>query len=158
MNGTVSHMDSAEASHAWMCRSVPQIPARSTRTVTSHGPHSGSGTSVSVRPGPGSVLSSARIIAVVVLLDGWRADRQRTSRPRTCSCDHCDSRDGPGGAMGATALAYPFTGRWQVRNSPADRVPSHGTRSFGLAHAIDFVPVTADGRTAPYTVTSLLRP
>lgn len=60
--------------------------------------------------------------------------------------------------MGATALAYPFTGRWQVRNSPADRVPSHGTRLFGLAHAIDFVPVTADGRTAPYTVTSLLRP
>lgn len=24
-------------------------------------------------------------------------------------------------------LAYPFTGRWLVQNSPANRVPSHGT-------------------------------
>ncbi|MGD7706531.1 M23 family metallopeptidase [Microlunatus sp. Y2014] len=54
-------------------------------------------------------------------------------------------------------LAYPFHGRWLVRNSPANRVPSHGTALFGLSHAIDFVPVDDDGRSAPYTLTSLLR-
>ncbi|MFB9953714.1 hypothetical protein [Cellulomonas denverensis] len=56
------------------------------------------------------------------------------------------------------ALAYPFTGRWAVRNSPADRVPSHGTTRFGSGYAIDFVPVAADGRSAPMTWRSWLRP
>lgn len=55
-------------------------------------------------------------------------------------------------------LDYPFTGRWRVRNSPADRVPSHGTTLFGLSYAIDFVPVDADGRSAPFTSRSFLRP
>lgn len=55
-------------------------------------------------------------------------------------------------------LEYPFTGRWLVRNSPASRVPSHGTGSFGLRYAIDFVPVGRAGRSAPYTFSSLLRP
>ena len=41
-------------------------------------------------------------------------------------------------------LAYPFEGRRLTRNSPADRVPSHGTSLFGTTWAIDFVPV--DGR------------
>ncbi|WP_371300584.1 M23 family metallopeptidase [Citricoccus sp. K5] len=55
-------------------------------------------------------------------------------------------------------LDYPFTGRWLVQNSPANRVPSHGTPLFGLSHAIDFVPVDDAGRSAPYTLTSFLRP
>ena len=55
-------------------------------------------------------------------------------------------------------LHYPFRGRWLTRNSPANRVPSHGTNLFGLAHAIDFVPVDASDRSAPYTLTSFLRP
>lgn len=38
-------------------------------------------------------------------------------------------------------LTYPFTGRWLVQNSPADRVPSHGTNRFGTRFAIDFVPL-----------------
>ncbi|HEX2892678.1 MAG TPA: M23 family metallopeptidase [Marmoricola sp.] len=54
-------------------------------------------------------------------------------------------------------LAFPFTGRWLVQNSPADRVPSHGTRLFATAYAIDFVPVDERGRTAPITLTTLLR-
>ena len=41
-------------------------------------------------------------------------------------------------------LALPFAGRSIVRNSPADRVPSHGTTRFASAHAIDFVPVGGD--------------
>ncbi|MFT4231143.1 MAG: M23 family metallopeptidase [Microbacterium sp.] len=55
-------------------------------------------------------------------------------------------------------LAFPFTGRWVVRNSPANRVPSHGTRLFASSYAIDFVPVTDAGRTAPITLASLVRP
>ena len=55
-------------------------------------------------------------------------------------------------------LAYPFRGRWAVQNSPADRVPSHGTRLFATAYAIDFVPVDDRGRSARLRLTSLLRP
>lgn len=55
-------------------------------------------------------------------------------------------------------LTHPFAGAWQVRNSPVDRVPSHGTTRFASAHAIDVVPVGGDERTAPLTWRSLLRP
>ena len=55
-------------------------------------------------------------------------------------------------------LAYPFEGRWLTRNSPANRVPSHGTARFATTFAIDFVPVDEAGRTAPITLGSLLRP
>ncbi|WDZ83212.1 M23 family metallopeptidase [Micromonospora cathayae] len=44
-------------------------------------------------------------------------------------------------------LRLPFHGTWIVRNSPARRVPSHGTTAFGASHAIDFVAVHG-GRTA----------
>ena len=54
-------------------------------------------------------------------------------------------------------LEYPFTGRWLVQNSPANRVPSHGTALFATSYAIDFVPVTDAGRSAPITLGSLLR-
>src|SRR5699024_12750757 len=60
--------------------------------------------------------------------------------------------------QGTLMLHYPFAGRWQVRNSPADRVPSHGTTMFGLSYAIDFVPVDEHGSSAPYTVASFFRP
>ncbi|GAA1487592.1 M23 family metallopeptidase [Brachybacterium sacelli] len=55
-------------------------------------------------------------------------------------------------------LAHPFRGRWRVQNSPADRVPSHGTSLFALDHSIDLVPVDARGRSAPLRPRSLLRP
>ncbi|MFC7788163.1 M23 family metallopeptidase [Microbacterium sp. MAHUQ-60] len=55
-------------------------------------------------------------------------------------------------------LEYPFTGRWLVRNSPADRVPSHGTTRFASSYAIDFVPVDESGRTSPVGLAALLRP
>lgn len=47
-------------------------------------------------------------------------------------------------------LAYPFSGRWLTRNSPARRVPSHGTHLMGTTYAIDFIPVDARGRSAPW--------
>ncbi|WP_018155879.1 M23 family metallopeptidase [Demetria terragena] len=55
-------------------------------------------------------------------------------------------------------LDYPFTGRWRAQNSPANRVPSHGTALLASSYAIDFVPVDAAGRTAPVTLGSLARP
>ncbi len=55
-------------------------------------------------------------------------------------------------------LDYPFAGRWLVQNSPANRVPSHGTTLFATSYSIDFVPVGDTGRTAPITLSSLLRP
>jgi murein DD-endopeptidase MepM/ murein hydrolase activator NlpD len=42
----------------------------------------------------------------------------------------------------------PFDGRWRVQNSPARRVPSHGTHRLGSTYAIDFVGVDDRGRTA----------
>jgi hypothetical protein len=52
----------------------------------------------------------------------------------------------------AVDLAFPFTGRWLVQNSPANRTPSHGTTLFATTYAIDFVPVNDLGRTAPFTM------
>jgi hypothetical protein len=45
----------------------------------------------------------------------------------------------------AVLLSLPFTGRWLVQNSPARRVPSHGTDLLGSTYAIDFVGV-GEGR------------
>lgn len=60
--------------------------------------------------------------------------------------------------VAAVDLGYPFEGRWLTRNSPASRVPSHGTTLWASSFAIDFVPVDEEGRSAPITVGSLLRP
>jgi hypothetical protein len=46
-------------------------------------------------------------------------------------------------------LAVPLHGPCRVQNSPANRVPSHGTDAFGSAYAIDLVPVDDRGRSAP---------
>ncbi|WP_154793326.1 M23 family metallopeptidase [Occultella kanbiaonis] len=58
---------------------------------------------------------------------------------------------GPGTTPPAVTLALPFDGRWRVENSPARRVPSHGTNLFATRYAIDFVGVDERGRTAPST-------
>ncbi|WP_031470946.1 M23 family metallopeptidase [Sciscionella sediminilitoris] len=60
--------------------------------------------------------------------------------------------------VAAIDLEYPFAGRWLVQNSPADRVPSHGTTLFASSYAIDFVPIGDSGGTAPIGFGSLLRP
>lgn len=60
--------------------------------------------------------------------------------------------------MPTLELAHPFRGRWLVQNSPADRVPSHGTTRFASSYAIDLVPVDERGRSARFGIGSLLRP
>ncbi|WP_425608680.1 M23 family metallopeptidase [Streptomyces albipurpureus] len=44
----------------------------------------------------------------------------------------------------------PVTGRWLALNSPADKVPSHGTHAYGQTYAIDIVadPAAAAGAIA----------
>lgn len=39
----------------------------------------------------------------------------------------------------------PVTGRWVALNSPADKVPSHGTHGYGQTYAIDVVAEPAEG-------------
>lgn len=45
-------------------------------------------------------------------------------------------------------LQYPLQGHFRARNSPARRVPSHGTDLMGSTYAIDFIPVDAHGQVA----------
>lgn len=54
--------------------------------------------------------------------------------------------DAGAGTSEPVVLALPFDGLWRVENSPARRVPSHGTDLLGLRYAIDFVAVDARGR------------
>lgn len=61
-------------------------------------------------------------------------------------------------AAGAVVLDFPFRGSWKVENSPARRIPSHGTDAFGTSHAIDFVAVDDAGRSAPHSWRSLVAP
>ena len=44
----------------------------------------------------------------------------------------------------AVVLRLPFRGTWRAQNSPARRVPSHGTHLFATTYAMDFIAV--DGR------------
>ncbi|MEW2194017.1 murein hydrolase activator EnvC family protein [Streptomyces microflavus] len=60
------------------------------------------------------------------------------------------SRSGPKEALKARPAVEvdpPVTGRWSALNSPADKVPSHGTHVYGQTYAIDIVaePETGDG-------------
>jgi hypothetical protein len=48
----------------------------------------------------------------------------------------------------AVLLDLPFTGLWLARNSPAARVPSHGSDRFATTYAIDFIAADPRRRTA----------
>ena len=54
----------------------------------------------------------------------------------------------PHPVTGPVELSLPFAGRWLVQNSPARRIPSHGSDVFGERYAIDFVGVDDRHRTA----------
>lgn len=46
---------------------------------------------------------------------------------------------------GAPVLAFPLKGEWRATNTPADRVPSHGTEYFAQRYALDFVRMDETG-------------
>lgn len=52
--------------------------------------------------------------------------------------------------MTPVEIAFPFTGVWLARNSPARKVPSHGSHLLGTTYSIDFIKVHDNGRTAPW--------
>jgi murein DD-endopeptidase MepM/ murein hydrolase activator NlpD len=80
------------------------------------------------------VAFGATVIALPLTYASTMVGNQRSNKPRN-----------------AVEVAFPFTGRWLTENSPARRVPSHGTDMFGGAYAIDFVRVDEAHRTAPTT-------
>lgn len=43
-------------------------------------------------------------------------------------------------------VEFPVRGVWITPNSPATKIPSHGTTSFGEAYAIDFVMINEDDK------------
>ncbi|MFJ8848255.1 M23 family metallopeptidase [Streptomyces cyaneofuscatus] len=45
----------------------------------------------------------------------------------------------------AVEVEPPVTGRWSALNSPADKVPSHGTHAYGQTYAIDVVAEPESG-------------
>lgn len=45
-------------------------------------------------------------------------------------------------------LRFPLTGRWLARNSPARKVPSHGSHLLGTTYSIDLIGVDERGRSA----------
>ncbi len=51
--------------------------------------------------------------------------------------------------MNPVLIDFPVSGRWLARNSPARRVPSHGSDLLGTTYAVDLVGVNPDGRSAP---------
>lgn len=55
------------------------------------------------------------------------------------------ARDRPAVEVGA-----PVAGRWVALNSPADRVPSHGTHGYGQTYAIDIVAEPEEGGRPPF--------
>jgi len=61
-------------------------------------------------------------------------------------------------ALDPVILSMPLPGSCRVQNSPANRVPSHGTEAFGSSYAIDLVPVDDHGRSAPRSRRGLLKP
>ncbi|MFF5070212.1 M23 family metallopeptidase [Micromonospora olivasterospora] len=54
----------------------------------------------------------------------------------------------PGSTSREVVISLPFTGLWLARNSPARRVPSHGSDLLGERYAIDFIGVDEHRRTA----------
>ena len=54
----------------------------------------------------------------------------------------------PVNSSNSVVISLPFAGLWLARNSPARRVPSHGTDLLGERYAIDFIGVDGRRRTA----------
>ncbi|MFH8882078.1 M23 family metallopeptidase [Streptomyces californicus] len=85
-------------------------------------------------PGPGWATTFLPALVVLALMAATMSLQARAAEPR--------GEPGP-----PVEVAPPVTGRWTALNSPADKVPSHGTHAYGQTYAIDIVaePETAEG-------------
>ncbi|MFF2849521.1 peptidoglycan DD-metalloendopeptidase family protein [Streptomyces sp. NPDC058001] len=77
-------------------------------------------------------LGAALVVVLMLLRSGMRNLRPVANRP-------------------PVEVLPPVTGRWSAVNSPADKVPSHGTHGYGQTYAIDIVaePEPGDGPARP---------
>lgn len=75
--------------------------------------------------------------------DQRRAEATRLMQAMRAAADYRPDPERP-----PVVLTLPFTGSWLAANTPARRVPSHGTHFLGQTYAIDFVAVDARRRTA----------
>ncbi|MET8711002.1 M23 family metallopeptidase [Streptomyces californicus] len=85
-------------------------------------------------PGPGWATTLLPALVVLALMVATMSLQARAAAPR--------GEPGP-----PVEVAPPVAGRWKALNSPADKVPSHGTHAYGQTYAIDIVaePETAEG-------------
>ncbi|MEV7642129.1 M23 family metallopeptidase [Streptomyces rubiginosohelvolus] len=85
-------------------------------------------------PGPGWATTFLPAMVVLALMVATMALQARAAAPR-------------GEPRPPVEVDPPVTGRWSALNSPADKVPSHGTHVYGQTYAIDIVadPETGEG-------------
>ncbi|MFD7128139.1 MULTISPECIES: M23 family metallopeptidase [Streptomyces] len=85
-------------------------------------------------PGPGWATTLLPASVVFVLMVAAMTLQVRAAAPR-------------GEPRPPVEVDPPVTGRWTALNSPADKVPSHGTHVYGQTYAIDIVaePETEEG-------------
>ncbi|WP_097868699.1 M23 family metallopeptidase [Streptomyces sp. rh34] len=85
-------------------------------------------------PGPGWATTFLPATVVVALMVATTVLQARAAAPR-------------GEPRPPVEVDPPVTGGWTALNSPADKVPSHGTHAYGQTYAIDIVadPETGEG-------------
>ncbi|ALU94761.1 peptidase M23 [Streptomyces globisporus C-1027] len=85
-------------------------------------------------PGPGWATTFLPAMIVLALMVATTTLQARAAAPR-------------GEPRPPVEVEPPVTGRWSALNSPADKVPSHGTHVYGQTYAIDIAadPETLEG-------------
>lgn len=81
----------------------------------------------------GRWLLAGAFVLTMALLGEWVFARFASKRPAGSGSSAADAVI----AREPVLVDPPVTGRWQAANSPADKVPSHGTHWGGQSHAID---------------------
>ncbi|CAM5430537.1 MULTISPECIES: M23 family metallopeptidase [Streptomyces] len=87
-------------------------------------------------PGPGWATTFLPAMVVLALMVATTTLQARAAAPR-------------GEPRPPVEVGPPVTGRWTALNSPADKVPSHGTHVYGQTYAIDIVADPEAGEGEP---------
>ncbi|SCF81303.1 hypothetical protein GA0115255_107354 [Streptomyces sp. Ncost-T6T-2b] len=87
-------------------------------------------------PGPGWATTFLPAMVVLALMVATTTLQARAAAPR-------------GEPRPPVEVEPPVTGRWSALNSPADKVPSHGTHVYGQTYAIDIVAEPETGEASP---------
>lgn len=82
------------------------------------------------------------------LFQAKRLEPPRLKASTTYAASMSERPPSRGSMIREIVISLPFAGPWLARNSPARRVPSHGTDMLGERYAIDFIGVDHRRRTA----------